>query len=108
MKAVAVVFGFGIKREPVVRTKRSDRTARRSLHVFTGNNRVAETVTAVAPSNRETAEPMAVSIWKTGGEASFLGSNGLGFKIMGRRTMPFFLMSCFRKIRFTQMLLVLK
>merc|ERR1719330_257124 len=87
----------------------SDRSANKSLVVFTGANRSRGMTTAVAPSKQEIAAPIAVSSCRTGKDFLSRGSTVLEFFMTGSGMAP----SCFSKMalsasRSTHRLFVLK
>merc|ERR1719195_1357675 len=66
----------------------SDRSANKSLVVFTGANRSRGMTTAVAPSKQEIAAPIAVSSCRTGKDFLSRGSTVLAFFITGNGIAP--------------------
>mmetsp|Transcript_19123 Transcript_19123/g.51138 ORF Transcript_19123/g.51138 Transcript_19123/m.51138 type:complete len:206 (+) Transcript_19123:41-658(+) len=92
-----------------VRTYASDRSANKSLVVFTGAKRVLGIFRAIAPSKHEIAAPMAVSSCTTFVDFLSLGSTVLPFFITGKGMAP----PCFSNValsatKSTHKLLVLK
>mmetsp|Transcript_76879 Transcript_76879/g.178312 ORF Transcript_76879/g.178312 Transcript_76879/m.178312 type:complete len:213 (+) Transcript_76879:258-896(+) len=87
----------------------SERSARRSLVVFTGAKRERGITSAMAPGKHSIAAPMAVSSWRTLVEVLSRGSTVLLFFMTGRGREPLFLANCVLSAsRSTQRLLVLK
>merc|ERR1719277_2634774 len=87
----------------------SDRSASKSLVVFTGANRSRGMTTAVAPSKQEIAAPIAVSSCRTGNDFLSRGSTVLAFFITGSGIAPpFCTKMSFSATRSTHKLFVLK
>mmetsp|Transcript_124209 Transcript_124209/g.322645 ORF Transcript_124209/g.322645 Transcript_124209/m.322645 type:complete len:212 (-) Transcript_124209:818-1453(-) len=102
-------FSASVIRKSFVSVYASDRSAKRSLVVFTGAKRERGMTSAVAPSKHSMAAPMAVSNCNTLVEFLSRGSTVLLFFITGKGNAPSFFLNCaFKATRSTQRLFVLK